>query len=208
MYKIFFNDRIIFLTDKISDNLEKEVDICYPNSCKENLRNLIYEFDKNHDIKKICFQDDNLDNLYAIFRSNFKLLKAAGGLVRNKYGQILAIKRFGMWDLPKGKAEKGEKPRETAVREVSEECGIVNLRIVRALQPTFHTYHHRGRLVLKKTYWYEMKYAGEDQTLIPQLEEEITDALWLEISDVEESMKNTYLSLIDIWKEAYNIRRR
>ena len=38
----------------------------------------------------------------------FKVVEAAGGVVSNKNGEILFIRRMGKWDLPKGKIEKGE----------------------------------------------------------------------------------------------------
>ena len=51
-------------------------------------------------------------------------VKAAGGLVINKKGQILFIHRKGVWDLPKGKLDSGERLDNTAIRETSEETGI------------------------------------------------------------------------------------
>ena len=43
-------------------------------------------------------------------------VKAAGGLVTNKKGQILFIFRKGVWDLPKGKLDSGERLDTTALR--------------------------------------------------------------------------------------------
>jgi 8-oxo-dGTP pyrophosphatase MutT (NUDIX family) len=54
-------------------------------------------------------------------------IKAAGGIVQEPSGKILMIKRLGLWDLPKGKAEKGESDAETAVREIMEETLIPDL---------------------------------------------------------------------------------
>src|SRR5690349_14410386 len=56
-------------------------------------------------------------------RSKFKVVKAAGGLIRKKE-KFLMIYRLKKWDLPKGKREKNEKYKQTAVREVQEECNI------------------------------------------------------------------------------------
>jgi len=44
---------------------------------------------------------------------------------------MLFIYRFNKWDLPKGKLDNGESVSECAIREVEEECGIANLKIVR-----------------------------------------------------------------------------
>src|SRR5579859_4581705 len=56
-------------------------------------------------------------------KKKFKVVKAAGGLVRKK-DKVLMIYRMKKWDLPKGKKESNEKYRDTAVREVGEECNI------------------------------------------------------------------------------------
>src|SRR5215216_6608248 len=56
-------------------------------------------------------------------KSKFKIVKAAGGVIRKKE-KFLMIYRMKKWDLPKGKKEKGEKYKETAVREVGEECSV------------------------------------------------------------------------------------
>ncbi len=50
------------------------------------------------------FISDNLINI-----------SAAGGLVQNPSGEVLFIKRKGKWDLPKGKPEKKEDNRTTAM---------------------------------------------------------------------------------------------
>src|SRR5690606_32482099 len=50
-------------------------------------------------------------------RAKFKIVKAAGGLVRKKE-KFLMIYRLKKWDLPKGKREKNESYKQTAVREV------------------------------------------------------------------------------------------
>ncbi len=42
------------------------------------------------------------------FKSCFRLIRAAGGVVRNIRGEIMIIKRHGLWDLPKGKMEPDE----------------------------------------------------------------------------------------------------
>ena len=53
----------------------------------------------------------------AYLRGKFRIVKAAGGLVRKK-DKFLMIYRMKKWDLPKGKKERKEKNKETAVREV------------------------------------------------------------------------------------------
>ncbi len=126
--------------------------------------------------------------------SAYRLIRAAGGLVYNNSGQLLAIKRLGKWDLPKGKVEKGEKVKEAALREVQEECGIEQIEISGSPLFTYHMYRHKGKIVLKETYWYPMSslYTGK---LIPQEEEGITEVCWVSPDFFRAPNIDTYASL-------------
>jgi 8-oxo-dGTP diphosphatase len=54
-------------------------------------------------------------------------VEAAGGVVLNDAGEIAVVYRpkYEDWTLPKGKLEEGETFEQAAVREVSEETGLV-----------------------------------------------------------------------------------
>jgi len=125
------------------------------------------------------------------------LIEAAGGLVKNDRGQFLFIFRNGKWDIPKGKLEKGEKPKEGAVREVEEECGIAIDECGKKIVNTYHVYTSKGEVVLKKTYWYKMKYAGKAK-LKPQIEEGITEVRWMTKKDISMVADNTFPSIMDV----------
>ena len=103
------------------------------------------------------------------FFSFYKVMKAAGGLVFNDECKVLSIFRRGFWDLPKGKIEKEESCEDAALREVIEETGVENLKIVRYLTDTYHTYFdsRKNRRVLKHSFWYEMN--SSDVNLKPQI---------------------------------------
>ena len=53
-------------------------------------------------------------------------VEAAGGLVRRDDGLVAIVhrSRYDDWSLPKGKADPGEQPEDTALREVEEETGL------------------------------------------------------------------------------------
>ena len=118
-------------------------------------------------------------------------------MVKNNENKILFIKRKSVWDLPKGKLEKGEEIEECAIREVEEECGISNVKLIKDLIKTYHTYDLKGQMILKETVWYEMFYDGNEK-LIPQIKEEISEAHWFNHNMFREIRENTYGSIIDI----------
>ena len=132
-----------------------------------------------------------------------KTINAAGGLVQNPQGEFLFIYRRGKWDLPKGKVDKGEAIEAAALREVREECGIENLRIVRLLKKTYHTYMLKNRIISKETYWYLMKTNWEKKP-IPQTEEDITQAIWVDKNKMEELLEHTYENIREVVREFKN----
>jgi 8-oxo-dGTP pyrophosphatase MutT (NUDIX family) len=116
------------------------------------------------------------------FKALFPVVVAAGGLVLNEQGQILTIFRNGFWDLPKGKVERDEDRKTAALREVSEETGLIQVNISDKVGVTFHAFSdEKNPVVIKETHWYRMnaRMRGE---LKPQLEEGITIARWADPS--------------------------
>lgn len=112
-----------------------------------------------------------------------KLIEAGGGVlfrIKNYNPEILLIKRHGLWDLPKGKKEKGESIEQCAVREVAEETATPLPLIVSFLQETRHTYLMDGAEVIKHTSWFAMILKSQEVSLAPQEEEGITEVKWVE----------------------------
>lgn len=157
---------------------------------------------KNHE-KLVVVDVDGA--FWESFKNHHKIIEAAGGLVINALGELLVIHRLGVWDLPKGKLEKDETPQEGALREVEEECGISNLKIRAQLPDTFHTYPLKGKMILKRTFWFEMVYEGAEK-LVPQTEEDILDVKFMADAEVQNvAIKNTYQSLLPLFN-AYLMR--
>lgn len=143
------------------------------------------------------FVSPNPKSAMKYFFSNFKKIKAAGGIVKF-YNELLFIKRNGKWDIPKGKMEKGEKPRETAIREIKEECGLKgDLTIESKLMKTYHCYFMIEKSVLKKTTWFILNYEGSNQ-VEAQIEEGITEVVWLKKNQLSKVKKNTFSSVRDV----------
>ena len=138
---------------------------------------------------------ENFNEACVTFNSLFKRIEAAGGIVRNSKKEFLFIKRLGIWDLPKGKLHKAESKEDGALREVMEETGLSGLTITKQLPSTFHIYTDRkGNEILKETYWFEMM-CSDDQNLVPQVEEDITEVKWFSSANLDIPVQNTYASL-------------
>ena len=197
-YKIFFNDRVVILSSKITKSFEKNDGLFYKYQRKEELAELLNAFENLTEIGTLYILHDNQDQLLDIIKSFYHIVEAAGGVVRRKDGKMLAIFRRGKWDLPKGKVEKGEFYKQTALREVQEECGLNKLEVGKKLFDTYHVYREKQKNILKRTVWYEMELIADEQP-VPQTEEGITDIKWFDYQSVSEVMKNTYESLKDVF---------
>lgn len=97
-----------------------------------------------------------MDEIYETNSKSFSSIKQVASCYLRVKGKILMLKRAsnksdpGVWGLPGGKLEKGETPLEAAVREFSEETGIV-LESVR-LHPIASFYIRRKEEYLYHTF--------------------------------------------------------
>ena len=199
MYKVFFNDRNIFLTDDFTRTFQLKYGLFYKFREKEDLTELLAFYRKLKRIDNLFIFHSDIEELGTIFRSCFKNIEAAGGIIKNKKGQVLVIHRRDKWDLPKGKLETGESFEQAALREVEEECGIHDLTIVCRLLSTYHSYLIDDQPVLKKTMWFEIVYNG-NKAPVPQQKEDITEIRWIYPSEVNVVMKDTYGAIQDVLK--------
>lgn len=152
--------------------------------------------------------NEDVEELWAWFRSGYRFVQAAGGTVTDERGRLLAIHRLGVWDLPKGKVEKGEDIPAAAVREVEEECGLKRVALEAPLCATWHTYERNGQQHLKRTDWFLMR-ASSKEELVAQHEEDIQEVRWMDAAGVADMQRGTYPSLrpvISAWEAAYRDR--
>ncbi len=186
MYTIFYNEIPILLTDSLSKGIDDN--FFHMNSvCLDDLTSQL----KSNKFTHVILYHSDIKLLWKIFKSHFKIEKAAGGLVKNQKGEMLFIYRFDKWDLPKGKIEKGESKNDAAIREVEEECGVEGLVIQKKLQKTYHIFQRNGCEILKITYWYAMETEFRGR-LKPQLEEGITKVVFKDDEEVKKALENTY----------------
>jgi ADP-ribose pyrophosphatase YjhB (NUDIX family) len=188
MYAVFVNDKPIIVTS--SQKKENNFPVyMLTNSVVEEI---IHKF-KNKNIKGVNLYTPDLESGWKSFIESFNTVSAAGGLVLNSKKEILFIYRSEKWDLPKGRVEAGESIEEAAIREVQEECGIYNLKVVKPLITTYHTYFQDG-LKLKETFWFLMTSDYKDE-LVPQLEEGITVAVFKNQTAITKALKNSYKNI-------------
>ncbi len=144
------------------------------------------------------------DEVWELFSGLYVFVQAAGGCVTDERKRLLMIHRLGIWDLPKGKVDKGEAVDAGALREVREECGLKNVELLKRLCETWHTYERKGKQHLKRTDWYLMRGTNSDP-LKAQTEEDISEVRWMDAAEVATMKAATYPSLrqvISAWEEA------
>jgi 8-oxo-dGTP pyrophosphatase MutT (NUDIX family) len=112
---------------------------------------------------------------------------AGGVVVRERDGgfELAVIKPRGrnVWALPKGHLDPGEKPEQTALREVFEETGIKG-RLESSLGDIRYVYQFGGRKIFKQVYFFLFRYeGGEINQLDPKMRIEVDEARWIPLAD-------------------------
>lgn len=196
MYEIYINERPIFLMNS-KDILGRVMDQThligrYTGKVK-NVMNYVDTMEKSPKFHSVTLHYHDLDQLWADFQTQFQVIEAAGGVVKNNSDKVLVIFRRGAWDLPKGKIDEGETPEIAAIREVNEETGLIDVTLGAPITETYHTYTLKGKRVLKKTYWYKM--SCNETALTPQTEEDIEKAEWVDLNHFLQNEKNIFLNI-------------
>lgn len=203
MYKIFINEVPVILKEgnkiNVIDAQDERNPVYYFTQRKEIDKALMLIENSGH-LQSLTIFGEDAKQIRKILFTDYKKIKAAGGLVFNQRGEILMIFRRHMWDLPKGKLDPGEKKKIAAMREINEETGVQKLRILKKLTKTWHTYRLENNVkILKVTHWYLM--ITDDQSeLIPQAEEGIEIVKWVKVDQLEDKLKKTYATIAEVIK--------
>jgi 8-oxo-dGTP pyrophosphatase MutT (NUDIX family) len=136
----------------------------------------------------------------------YKVIKAAGGVVA-KEGKWLFMFRRKVWDLPKGKLDKGENSKEAAIREIKEETGV-KVSIQDKICTTWHTYTLNNNRILKRTKWFLCD-CLDDSQMTPQAEEQIETLDWYTETEAKSLLVNSFSSIryvVDSLKKIQGVR--
>ncbi|MDA9301283.1 NUDIX domain-containing protein [bacterium] len=198
MYKIYINKTLITLKDTLPQRPPKTGELIARYAGKvKHLHNFVDLAEKGGKYTRITLYHEDYEKLRKDFKGLFTIIEAGGGLVTNEFNEILFIFRRGHWDLPKGKLEKYETKKDAALREVEEETGIRNLVLGKKICITNHVYKNKsGKRHIKKSYWYHM--TAPKMGLIPQIEEDITEAKWMTMESFNSRERLVYSSIIKV----------
>ena len=187
MYKVFFNQKPLILTDKIQyiSDTEPLLFIKY-SSVTQIIKAL-----KSSKNSKVFLYHKDMDKLWKGFKKKFPIVEAAGGLVKRTDNKLLFIFRNNKWDLPKGGVEKKELIIDAAKREVTEETGVSDIIVEKKISETYHIFKKGKRFRLKKTYWFKMSttYMGKTN---PQTEEGIEKTKWVSNKNIEDILNDAF----------------
>lgn len=199
MHRIHLENRCMILCDPGEPSLSD------PNAVELHLQDIarisevVDLFETSDSLARIYLPSDDPEMTYRAFCARFLEVNAAGGLVSNRRGDILLIRRNDRWDLPKGHQEPGEDIETTALREVQEETGVDRLALRELICKTDHCYRRNGLWHLKHTWWYDMLYT-DPPDLVPQRDEDITKAVWVARSGLAPYLTNTYPSIAEVFR--------
>ncbi len=186
MYKVFVNDKPLFLTNEVAKETDFQIFLLE----SIDIELLIVKMFNNKIQKAYLYYPDEKEILNKI-KEKIPVKKAGGGLVFNKNREVLFIFRNGKWDLPKGGCDKGEEIEDCSVREVEEETGVSKLKIQKKLQKTYHIFKRNGKYRLKITHWFEM-ITDFEGIPVGQANEGIEKVAWLNPEEIKEALKNSY----------------
>ena len=115
---------------------------------------------------------------------------SAGGLVFDEQGRVAVIARHSRsghleWCLPKGHIEKGETPKETAVREVHEETGILG-EVIDSIATIDYWFTGTSQRVHKLVHHFALRKIGGELTVEGDPDHEAEDAIWVRFEDLDD----------------------
>lgn len=202
--KIYINNKPLILTTDakayIAKNPVAQGYIYFEGAFPRHFRLALQHIGKPGTMGAII-EDFSADSLQEELYELFTPIDAGGGVVMNERNEVLMIFRRGKWDLPKGKCDDGEKIDACALREVSEETGLHQLKLEDKICDTYHVYSQNKQNLLKRTAWYRMKGTIKEQP-VPQAEENIQEVRWVKGEDLALIVFKSYEAIREVMQKA------
>lgn len=197
MYHVFFENKVIIFTDSIPPSASAGEVAELPAGAGIGIAKVLEKLENN---KRLYVKTASPEQVFKDFCGGFRQVEAAGGLVTNAQGDCLMIMRHGYWDLPKGHADECERIEECAVREVMEECGLMDITPGELITETLHIYPHGGQWTMKRTSWFHM--TSQQRELTPQTDEGIMHAEWVPRQHLADRLSKSYLTIRAVFEAA------
>lgn len=119
--------------------------------------------------------------------------------VKNEREYLVLKSRTNDWEFPKGGVESDENLQETALRELEEETGIKNVKIINGFREDYsYDFYHDGSRIDKKVHLYICKVFDKSV----ELSNEHTDYQWRDFEQAKNTL--THESTVDILKKSHN----
>lgn len=116
---------------------------------------------------------------------------SAGGIIIRKKGrdfEVLLIKdSYGRWTWPKGKIDQSERSQDAAVREIKEEVGLNNIRLLEKIGRSNYFFRLRGELIFKTVFFFLVEATTNEKIKVQR--SEIQDARWFKLKQALEAVE-------------------
>jgi len=123
-----------------------------------------------------------------LYDGAIKFCNIAESAIEKKEIEILLIQDSkDRWTIPKGHIEKGETAQETAKREIGEEAGLHDVKIIGWLGKINFRYRRIDKLVLMTTQVFLVKALGDTDAI--QKEDWMNGIKWFSFSDALEEIE-------------------
>ena len=145
---------------------------------------------------------------------NLPLRKGVGIIVLNKENKVFVAKRIdnpkNFWQMPQGGVDNGEDYLTAAYRELEEETGIKQIKLIQEIDGmiTYELPKHllgiiwKGRFKGQKQKWFLMRYLGKDEEInIKTDKPEFLEWKWVDIDKITEVVVDFKLHVYKELKE-------
>jgi len=130
--------------------------------------------------------------------------KSVGGIIfYNDEGKILylllqAKYKTVYWEFPKGLIEEGENEIETLKREIKEETGLKNFRIIEEFRKTIRYFYRKNNEIINKEVVY---YLVESLDKTVTISYEHLNFKWYEYEEARKILRENMKEIIDLANE-------